>query len=248
MNNNQSPPLAPLKPTAWREGLGRLAEAIATLEAEPPSPPRAGLSCETCQELLDVYVGDEQQGLNARQRYPAVWRHLAGCDECKEVYDFLVDMLELDLPWIIRLWEMAEDSFRLVFTFGCSHLQSLRFAKPLVTVRDTLTVEPSRHILLYEMVSVAEQTLIVDVTATRRLDKPAWFELQLSITPPPHWGGEGGGRAGQNLRAIVTWAEHTLSAAVDKQGQAYLGQVPLSSLDAETGRFELTLLAGEEVG
>lgn len=52
------------------------------------------LSCDTCQELLDIYIEDEQAGKNVRQTYPTVWQHLMTCSDCEMVYDLLAAMLQ----------------------------------------------------------------------------------------------------------------------------------------------------------
>lgn len=54
------------------------------------------LNCETCQELLDIYIEDEQAGKNVRQTYPTVWQHLMTCSDCEMVYDLLAVMLQAE--------------------------------------------------------------------------------------------------------------------------------------------------------
>lgn len=88
------------EPGPWSVRFRRLAEGIAIANEAEPIPLTSAefknmtiLTCEQCQELLDVYVEDEQAGKNVRQTYPTVWRHLTTCLDCQVVYDLLSDML-----------------------------------------------------------------------------------------------------------------------------------------------------------
>ena len=91
----------------------RLAQAIA---AAPDIHPRASLSHEECQALLEFYVDSENRGENARALYPDISKHLKTCADCQMSYDSLIEALsepasrdftlpsnfKFDLPFLAR--------------------------------------------------------------------------------------------------------------------------------------------------
>lgn len=254
------------EPGPWSARFGRLAKAIVSVDevepvvSIPPITEVALLSCDVCQELLDVYVADEGAGSNVRQTYPAVWSHLTSCLDCQMVYNLLGEMLgvetekvpqalpplaenlpqvtstQSDDPWITRIWEdMIEKTFRLEFIFNIPYLQSMLLPQA-AGLRAGPSVEPTSHLLLYNTVSVGEQSLTIEVTAIRK--GPDTLELQafvIGTAPLP-----------SNLRAVLTWVDETRSVTVDKQGRAELGEVPLASLEVKKGHFGIALVSGEK--
>jgi anti-sigma factor RsiW len=56
-------------------------------------PSGAGLTCEECFDLLDVYVDGELAGENADARVPGMREHLIGCPACAEEHASLRDLV-----------------------------------------------------------------------------------------------------------------------------------------------------------
>jgi len=246
----------------WAQRFQRLAEAIA---AAP------GLSCEECEAVLDLYVDDELRGRHVRRSYPLVWRHLQICTCCREAYNLLVDTLNRErqkelpplphrvaprlsclqprlasAPWITHLRpRIAGAPFGLAFSFNLSYLRTL-LSPPLPAA--ARTEEPflssATHLLLSDTIPIGPQTLAVEVTGTRRPERPDYLALQAIIT--------GSAPLPAHLWATLTWAGQTRSGPVDAQGQVDLGEVSLATLQAalDTGKgdFQIAFEAREEQG
>lgn len=54
------------------------------------------IDCSTCLELVPIYVDRELAGVDVAQDMPAMHHHLALCEECREEYEALRDLAELD--------------------------------------------------------------------------------------------------------------------------------------------------------
>lgn len=103
----------------WAQRFRRLAEAIAEAPMRRQGSEQAlrqdsaqGLSCQECEELLDLYVDEELQGRDpstgsgqapstgsgraVQQMYPLVWQHLRTCSRCRQAHDLLADTLSLE--------------------------------------------------------------------------------------------------------------------------------------------------------
>ncbi|MBI4788986.1 MAG: hypothetical protein HY782_18295 [Chloroflexi bacterium] len=99
----------------------RLAQTIA---AAPDIHPRAPLSHEDCQALLEFYVDSEKRGENARALYPGISKHLKTCADCQMTYDSLTEALsepasrdftlpsnlKFDLPFLVHSQPNAPSS------------------------------------------------------------------------------------------------------------------------------------------
>jgi hypothetical protein len=244
-------------------------EPAQTARNQGPQVP--ALSCEECQAVLDRYLADELAGCDVRALYPAVWRHLHTCARCREAYNLIIDTLtreqrgELprlpqqvsprlsflqprspDAPWTAHLRSrLAGASFGLVFTFNLAYLRTLLSPPALVAARaEEPFLAPVAHLLLSDTVPVGDQTLAVEVTATRHPEQPDRLALQALII--------GSASLPESLGARLTWAGETRTAPVDVQGRVDFGEVSLATLQAalETGegRFEIAFEAPEEPG
>lgn len=237
------------EPGPWTARFNRLATDLDNL-----------LTCEACQELLDVYVEDEQAGETVRQIYPVVWQHLQTCSDCEMMYQLLTEMLQpedvtqpeeekeeeyppipSDVPWISHIKDQIRGFFRVQFQLNPSYLQTLLFPMSFAQgLRSVTSTQPAPHMLLYDTVFVGEHILTVEVTGTRQEEETLALQAMVYSDPLP-----------ANLRALLTWGDKTHSAPVDDQGQADLGEVPLASLHADTRRFAFELVSavgGEKEG
>jgi hypothetical protein len=247
------------EPGPWARRFRQLAEAVAG------SP---GLSCEECEDVLDLYVDDELGGRDVRRLYPLVWHHLRTCGRCRQAHDLLADTLrreragELtpisrleapclsflqpqppDAAWITRLRsQLAGDPFGLSFSFKLPYLQTL-FSRPVPVVAraEEPFLPPVAHLLLSETIPMGEGTVAVEVTATRRPEKPDYLHLQAIIT--------GSAPLPENLWARLIWEDQTRCGPVDPQGGVDFGQVSLATLqealEAGEGSFEIAFEARE---
>ncbi|MBM4464810.1 MAG: hypothetical protein FJ014_04460 [Chloroflexi bacterium] len=247
------------EPGPWARRFRRLAEAVAG------SP---GLSCEECDDVLDLYVDDELGGRDVRRLHPLVWQHLRACTGCRQAHDLLADTLsreragELppvpclgaprlsflqahppDAPWITRLRpRIGGAPFGLTFSFNLPYLRTLLSPPIPVAARAEDPLSPSAsHLLLSDTVPVGEGTVAVQVTATRRPERPDCLHLRAIITastPLP-----------QNLRARLIWDDQARFGLVGPQGGVDFGQVSLATLqealEAGEGSFEIAFEAQE---
>jgi hypothetical protein len=247
------------EPGPWARRFRRLAEAIAR------SP---DLSCQECEDILDLYVDDELEGRDVRRLYPLVWHHLRTCARCWQAHDLLADTLSReragkltpaprpeaprlsflqphppDAPWITRLRpRIAGAPFGLTFSFNLSYLQTLLSPPSPVRARAEEPFLPlAGHLLLSDTVPVGEGTVAVEVTATCRSERPDHLHLQAIIT--------GSAPLPENLWARLIWADQTRSGPVDPQGCVDFGEVSLTTLQEalETGEgsFEIVFEARE---
>ena len=247
------------EPGPWAQRFRRLAEAVAGTP---------GLSCQECEDILDLYVDDELGGRDVRRLYPLVWHHLRTCTRCRQAHDLLAGTLsrertgELtpvprlgapclsflqphppDAPWITRLRpRIAGAPFGLTFSFNLPYLRTLLSPPLPVGARAEEPFLPSvAHLLLSDAVPMGEGTVAVEVTATRRPEKPGHLYLQAIIT--------GSAPLPENLWARLIWEDQIRSGPVDLQGRVDFGQVSLTTLQEalETGEgsFEIAFEARE---
>ena len=247
------------EPGPWARRFRRLAEAVA-------GP--LDLSCEECEDTLDLYVDDELGGRDVRRLYPVVWRHLRTCARCRQAHDLLADTLKRerageltsiprleaprlsflqpqppDAPWITRLRSrIAGAPFGLSFSFNLPYLQTL-LSRPIpVAARAEEPFLPlATHLLLSDIVPMGEGKVAVEVTATRRPEKPDYLHLQAIIT--------GSAPLPENLWARLVWDDQTRCGSVDPEGHADFGEVSLTTLqealEAGEGSFEIAFEARE---
>jgi hypothetical protein len=230
----------------------------------------SSLVCEECEALLDLYVNDELAGYYVRHLYPLAWRHLQTCIRCRQAHDLIADTLRreragelpavpnretrplsflpvysADTPWIARLRPRVGGApFGLVFSFNLSYLRTLLSPPIPVAVRTEEARDSSAtRLLLSDAVSVGEQKLAVEVTATQHPSRPEYLDLQAIITSSA--------TLPEKLWARLTWADQTRSAPVDVQGQVDFGEVSLTklqeALEAGTGNFEIAFESVEKV-
>jgi hypothetical protein len=222
------------------------------------------LDCDECDDLLDIYVDEELAGQDVEQAYPLIWRHLEGCVRCNQAYQLLLDSLSRErsqpssqeflrvpmsprlpfsaspsgnTPWMARLRSRIGGApLGVVFAFNLSYLHSLLAPPALAAVRaDDFLPSPASRLLLSDTVTVGEQNLVVEVTATRNPEEPEHLDLKAVISSSP--------RLSEKLWARLTWADQTRSAPVDTQGRVEFGAVSLARLQAAVesgqGSFEI---------
>lgn len=247
------------EPGPWARRFRRLAEAV----AKAP-----GLSCEGCEDILDLYVDDELGGRDVRRLYPLVWHHLRTCAHCQQAHDLLADMLrreragELtpvprleaprlsflqphrpDAPWITRLRSrIAGAPFGLSFSFNLPYLQTLLSRPVAVAARAEEPFLPiATHLLLSDIVPMGEGTVAVEVTATRHPERPDSLHLQAIIT--------GSAPLPENLWARLIWDDQIRCGPVDLQSRVDFGEVSLTklqeALETGEGSFEIAFEAQE---
>jgi hypothetical protein len=247
------------EPGPWARRFRQLAEAVAGT---------SDLSCQECEDTLDLYVDDELGGRDVRRLYPLVWHHLRTCIRCRQAHDLLGDTLsreragELapiprleaprlsflqpqppDAPWITRLRSrIAGAPFGLSFSFNLPYLQTLLSRPVPVAARaEEPFLPPVAHLLLSDTVPMGEETVAVEVTATRHPGRLHCLHLQAIIT--------GSAPLPENLGARLIWDDQTRSGPVDLQGHVDFGEVSLTTLEEalETGEgsFEIAFEAQE---
>ena len=148
-----------------------------------------------------------------------------------------------DAPWITHLRpRIAGAPFGLTFSFRLPYLRTLLSPPVPVAARAEEPALPvSTVLLLSETVPVGEGVVAVEVTATRRPNRPDHLHLQAIIT--------GSASLPQNLWARLNWAGQTCSGPVDSQGCVDLGEVSLTmlqeALETGEGSFEIAFEAQE---
>jgi len=245
------------QPGPWARRFRQLAEAVAG---------SSDLSCEECEDILDLYVDDELGGRDVRRLYPLVWRHLRTCARCRQAHDFLADTLRReragkltpvprleapclsflqphppDAPWITRLRpRIAGAPFGLTFSLNLPYLRTLLSPPLPVAARAEEPFLPlASHLLLSDTVPMGEGAVAVEVTATRRPERPDLLYLQATIT--------GSAPLPENLWARLIWDDQTRFGSVDLQGRVDFGEVSLitlqESLETGEGSFEIAFEA-----
>jgi hypothetical protein len=124
----------------------------------------------------------------------------------------------------------------VVFSFNISYLHTLLAPPALATVRaDDFLHPPASRLLLSDTVTVGEQNLVVEVTATQSPEEPEQLYLQAVISASP--------QLSEKLWARLTWADETRSAPVDAYGHVEFGAVPMAGLqeavESGQGSFEI---------
>jgi hypothetical protein len=195
-----------------------------------------------------------------------VWAHLKDCVRCRQSYGLLLDTLVQEsagqltaiqrpadpplsflcrpndeTPWVARLRsQLVGSSFGLTISFSLSYLRTL-LAPPRLLVRAgyTPTASPTTYLLLSDLITIGEQPLAVEVTATRESQRPDWFTIQSVLTGPE--------ALFVNVRAKLTWAGETYLAPVDANGTVSFGEVPLQALRSESHDFRIAFEVREPV-
>lgn len=241
------------KPGPWANRFRQLADAIAHVD---------NVTCEECQALLDVYVDAERAGRAVRRHYPDLWHHLQTCADCAEVHDLLLEALEPaaedaleplprlqpprlsflepaapEAPWHVRLRSrLAGAPFGLTFTLTPAHLQDLLAPAQPLPARTRRAGRPEPIVLLAGAVPLGGGQVGVEVIAVPDAQPPKRLELRATIA--------GTAPLPEHLWATLRWGDETRAGAVDEQGQADLGEMPLAALraalDADDQVFEVT--------
>lgn len=235
----------------------RLAEAIAAVD-----DPR----CDACQNLLDLYVGDELREDNVQERYPGVHRHLEDCPRCQSIYDLLAETLRAEKdgtepfvphlepprlsflrpsapnsPWRVRLRpRLANTPFRLNVAWNPAFLRSVIQVSQGPAVRNGEVVRPaSTFLLLADAVQVGERLVEIEVTGTQHADRPDVLVVEAALV--------GAEALSPTLWAHLTWERQIRSAPLDRQGRAQLGEVSIAVLqaapDGQDGLFSIAFEA-----
>ncbi len=247
------------QPGPWAEQLRRLAADIAAIQADPPQPPDAALTCDDIDALLDLIVDAELAGQDMPPRAAA---HLTTCARCRESLTVLLDTLvadsagdlpavpvparpalsflqpAADRPWTMRLRSaLTGEAFGLTLALNPAYLQRLFFAPAPLLVRadDSPQAGPVTHLLLSDAIAIDDHLLAIELLALR--DQPDADEVALraiitsSTALPP------------NLWATLIWADVAQHVPVEAHGQVDFGRVSLSTLHAAAHRFDLFIEA-----
>lgn len=242
--------------TAWDRETAALRALLRDL-AQPSSQPRAE-ECEVFLANLDLFVSDELDGVDVRQRHARAWRHLQQCPDCREEHDRLFALLAAEMagrlptlpprraapaatpdePWRLEV-APALDRARptLQFIFAPAYLrQSLRSAG-MGGVR-AADGPPADRLLLSYLGAPAGGEVMVQLYARSEPEAPA-DALRLALIA-----------AGEPMptAAELTWGGRSRAVALGPDGEALIGPVSASDLleerstEAAPDAFSLRLL------
>jgi hypothetical protein len=187
-------------------------------------------------------VDAESRGENARTAYPAVYKHLKTCEECRISYDLLTSraqdedrgalppVSEVALPFLAQAAPDAAWSKRVRspiggaplgfgFTISPGHLARTIAQAPQFAVRGETTTE--RSLLLLDSIALGRRDVQVELWL-HFSDNPDYARLEISVvssSPLP-----------EPLRVNLSWNDHHYASAID-QGQGWIDQIPLSDLE-----------------
>lgn len=254
---------------SWAPHFRELAEAIAEVAAPEPRKSSSSDDCQACDDLLDMYVSDELEGKAVSQLYPQLWQHLQTCSRCQQAHHLLFDTLRrrgidqfpvssatvvsrlpflkaqsADAPWHVRLQSRLTGApFRLSFSFNVAYLQNwLASPSPLTVRSEDYSLPSAAHLLLYDVLSVGDQMVTVEVMTRPSPDKPEAVTIQANLM--------GLAALPEKLMGRLNWAGQIYVAPVDRQGQINFGDISLfelkTALDTQTGPFEIAFEAEPE--
>jgi hypothetical protein len=227
----------------WPERFNRLAEAITEVEAVKEN--EGVVTCQQCQESLDLLVVDEREGFDVRQRYPEVLAHLAECNDCRTTYTLLQAALSSDEEQLeaTSLSSVAPISSRSVDEFPVwprqGALSSQPFPVTLRVVRDLIskalcgpqlafvrgqTAEEGEHtaLLLADVVTTEQGDLVIEVTTHWCIERPQVIDLEVQLTTDC--------ALPESLKATMYWGSIRRSQPVDAEGEARFQDLPLSQV------------------
>jgi hypothetical protein len=240
------------KSDPWPRRFRCLAEAIARVSESAKVETR--VSCEECDNFLDIYVGEELDEVDVQQAYPAVEAHLRRCPRCRGAHDLLYDTLlkerqgqlamlpqmptprlsflppkRVEPPWTVEpLTDQLGRPVGLSLTLTASYLQSLLSPARLTLARSLPAPQGESLLLLSDIVQIGAVNVAVSVEAFKDEEQPDRFHLQAIIAsqkPPP-----------TGLYAVLVWAGGEMSAPVNASGEVLFTDVPLMDIiNLETG-------------
>lgn len=212
--------------------LHNLLEALGDVSPPPPLP----LSCEECEALLEVYVGEEVAGQPVQTLYPAIYSHLTHCAGCAADYALLKEEVQLasssplinDAPaWESRegVWEEGKQ-LRLSYWLNPLDLRQTLLDPPGVRRDPREVLTEQKHLLLNEeVVSDRAHPLEVDVVAIRHVKDVTTITIHATLSSPIP--------LPDAVRATLQWGEQLYQIPVNAQGVARFEGIPLAPLETE---------------
>ena len=240
----------------------RLAEDIAAAELFDAltGSDKVDLTCDEAEAVLDRFVDDELSGHAMEPLHQQVQTHVDSCPRCRQSYELLLTTLRQeqagqllvtplparpalsflrepapDTAWTTHLnSQLRESAFGLRIALSWSYLQTLLAPPPALLVRaeDDLT-RPLTRLILSDVIPVGKKMLTVEVIAVRAAQHADQVALQAFVAT-------NSGTLPPNLYARLVWADEVRFVPVTPEGGATFGAVSIHTLQAETGKVEIT--------
>lgn len=217
----------------------------------------ADQACDAVRERLDLYVGDELDGRDARARQPHIWSHLLSCAACRAEHDSLLELLTAEAegrlrplpgrsvpvpkpvtdPW--QVWfQPPEGGARpaLVFVFAPAYLR--RSLRPAAATAGQRLAEnqPAAWdtLLLSYLGDTPAGEMMVQLYARRDAADPSSCVLTVVAAGEP-----------MPAAAVLAWGGQECETALSPDGDGRFGPLPLAPLEAadlSAQTFSLRLL------
>jgi len=205
---------------------------------------KSNVSCRDFREALDFYLDDDLAGVDVRERYPSLWRHLQECAFCRREYEEWRELLARSREGTLKapvrtsprplsfLRPQAREAawttwlrsrigghpLELRFTFARSYLLGL--LAPSCPAFRGAQKPAEKVLLLSEVVPLGQQrSLTVELWA---IPEPEGLRIQAVATGSP--------QLPSKLWATLIWAGEAHTAPLDEKGEVTFEGVSLKQL------------------
>jgi hypothetical protein len=222
---------------AWTTKFDRLLQAVAEVEGDEEA-----ITCEQCQEMLDLLAADHLAGEGILQRHLATLLHLARCQQCRTLYLALLDTLLAEREGQLEplsipqrppaLWKKEGGSparpFPLTFHVEREFLHRVLRGPQLASARGQAAANGERSTLLLSDIVMTEQgELIAAVSLHRRIARRKSIDLEVQLISD--W------ELPDNLQVQLCCANLQRSLQLSGDGKACFEGIPLADLMAPSG-------------
>lgn len=200
------------------------------------------LSHEHVTEYLPIYISAGQSGENASKTFPAFYRHIQTCPQCRALYEQVKEAMQDDGPWKksdapfaqphserplpeTRLWEIVSPaksitgSVKIKVVFQTLHTGNLAMQVPAVRGRDGV----AETLLFSDQITLDNKSLLVQAWLVPDAKRENRAMVRVMMHGPAAHTRDG--------RAVLVWGKHRYAAAF-KQGQVRLEHIDAADLDA----------------
>jgi hypothetical protein len=215
--------------------LNCLAQAIAKM---PDTPLRRRLTHSECQPLLEFYVDRVFRGENARAIYPAIWKHLSGCVQCRTSFDLIIEALreptsQINLPVTVPAfispcgdspWNTSVCScvggapLGFAFVIPPHYLQQRLAASQALLVRNK-SGESGKTLLLADTITLGRHDVAIKLWL-RQPTPSAQVQIEISLASVP---------LPEPFRITLRLNSHRYSRII-RHGQCAIKNIPLAAL------------------
>ncbi|MBN1180138.1 MAG: hypothetical protein JXD18_13080, partial [Anaerolineae bacterium] len=165
----------------WPERFYRLAQAIVTTAAPEEMSP--SLTCQECQDNMDLLVIDDLAGRVSFQQHLALLAHLTECKTCRSAYLILRDLLSegttpplpAERPSVsTRPGDWMQSLLPLTFEVVHESINRALRGPQLAAMRGDASAEDEEHRTLayIDALLTEHEDLIVEVSVLRSLAQP----------------------------------------------------------------------------